>query len=462
MRTIKQYILYILFISLATTGCQKEFLELAPEAQTNAGNFYRTQSDFNTAVVGAYASFQDYPNMYFELSSYRSDELTIGAPTAGAQDRYNIDHFSDDPSNQLLLTSWGSLYNGIARCNEITSRIGAASFADNLKRQYESEARFIRAYHYYNLVNLWGAVPLVLEPLSASQALATGKSSVPDVYKAIEADLDFAMQNLPPAFTGNDLGRATSGAARTLLAKAQLQQKKYQDVVTTLQPVLNGPYQLLTDVSQVFNVNNKVNAEIVFAVRYNKELVGQGHALWQSTTAATSSLVPATILNSYSANDQRLNLLRYNRSGTSNTFVPNKFMDVVSVTTRNAGNDFTLLRYPDILLMYAEARNELGYGNAEALTSLNKVHTRPGNAAYLITDLPDQSSFRNAVFLERKLEFPYEGGRWFDLLRAGTYATQMKTAENLNVANFRVLYPIPQSEIEKLNNPSIFPQNTGY
>lgn len=460
-------IFLIILAAITITSCSKDFLELNPQAQANSEGFYKTQSDFNTAVIGAYARFRVYPNMYFEMSSFRSDELSIGAPTAGTQDRFNIDKFQDDPSNQVTLGIWADLYNGINRCNEIIDRLPDANFTPSFKNQYEAEAKFIRAYHYYNLVNFWGNVPLVTTTISPDQALTIGGSNKEIIYALISNDLKFAINNLPQSYSNSiDVGRATSAAAAALLARILLDQKKYNEVISVLQPII-GRYSLLSRVGDVFNVNNKNNAEIIFSIRFNKEALNSGHGLWLSTTSTTSSQVPPSVLNSYHpTNDRRRDLLLNARSGTSNIFVPAKFLDVISTTTRNAGNDWILLRYAEVLLMYAEAANEISYEpTGNAFTYLNLVRSRATqNLTPLLTsvDFPNQLSFRNAIFQEYKLEFPYEGQRWFTLLRSQLAISTIATTENVVLPTFRLIFPIPQSEIQKINNPAIFPQNPGY
>ena len=455
--------LSLLLITLIVLGCSSDFLNLEPPSEPNVANFYKTTADFNTATVGAYGALQTYPDMYFELTAYRSDELTVGAPTAGTQDRYNNDRFTDDASNQLQLNVWGNLYNGISRCNEIISRLGLSSIDAARRQQFEGETRFLRAYHYYNLVGFWGDVPLVLQPIGVEESYRVGRTPQSQVLDAIESDLVQAIGMLPAAYSGVNVGRATSGAARTLLAKVQIARKHYADAVLTLQPLLTGPYQLLADVRQVFNVENKNNNELIFTVRFQKDVPGEGHALWLSTTAANSSLVPSWILAAYAAEDKRRELLAYSRSGTANVYVPVKYLDVVSATTRTAGNDFPLLRFADVLLLYAEALNEKAYsGSGEALAALNKVRMRSGATAYRADALPGQASFRNAVQQERRLEFAYEGHRWFDLIRSGKAQSEIFLYEKLTVPDFRLLYPVPSQEYQKYGSPGLFPQNPGY
>ncbi len=451
-----------LFLAIIVSGCKKDFLELAPQSQINAANFYKTAADYNTATIGAYANLQGFFNTFTEMICYRSDESNSAAPTSGAQDRYDIDKFQDKPANTLITNAWSMFYNGIERCNEITSRIGKADFSDSLKNQYLGEALFLRSLHYYYLVQFWGNVPLVLTPIGPSEALTIGRTSVSAIYTSLENDLKLAITNLPVTYPATNAGRATKGAARTLLAKVLLIQKKYQQALDEINQVVSLPYQLLSSVNAVFDVNNKLNQEIIFSIRYNKEIVNEGHGLWFSTTDTVSATgISKNLANAYPNNDQRKSLLRFTKQG--NVFGLNKFYDIISTSTRNAGNDYILFRLADILLMQAEARNEIGYeSNGVALQSLNRIRTRAGLTAFTATDLPNQESFRNAVFNERRLELALEGHRWFDLLRSGTAKTQISSNEGITIQDFQLLFPIPSSEIQKYNNTSLFGQNPGY
>lgn len=458
---MKKNIIIILAI-LALAGCKKDFLDLNPTSDANAEAFYITAADFNSAVIGAYEKLKGYPSIYFELSSYRSDELSLGAPTAGTQDRYDLDKFQDNSSNNILLDAWALYYNGINRCNEIITRIPEADFDTNLKAQYLAEAKFIRAYHYYNLVKFWGAVPLILDVISPTDALKAKRISADEVLNTIASDLRSCVTDLPPSYYATNIGRATSGAASALLAKILMEQKKYGEVVSVLTPVI-GKYNLLPKVEDVFSVNNKNNSEVIFSIRFNKDIDDAGHGLWLSTNSSASSLIPPLMLNAYDTNDKRKNLLVYQRSGTSNSYLPKKFYDVISPTTRDVGNDWILLRYAEVLLMYAEAMNEVKYeSNGLAFKYLNEVRQRATqNSTPLFTNanFPDQTSFREAVYKEYQLELPYEGQRWFTLTRTGKAASVMLQNEGATVPAFRLIFPVPQSEVEKIGDPSIFPQN---
>ena len=455
--------IYLVFLIFSMLSCSDDFLELAPESEANADNFYQNEDDFNTALVGVYANLQSQvSDVYFEMTGYRSDNMQLDAPTAGTQDRYNIDVFQETSANGIILDAWALLYNGIAQSNEIISRIDGADFSENLKNQLEGEARFLRAMNYFNLVRFWGNVPLVLNPVSPNEALSIGRNDESEVYLAIEEDLIFASENLPESFTGDDFGRATAGAANAMLGKVYLTEEKYSEAKTVLEKVINGgQYLLLDSIQDVFDVNNKGNEEVIFAIRYNKEVIDEGHGTWFTVPdPTTSSVVSASLVNSYADNDLRKNLIEFTQSGSA--FILNKFYDELSETTNTTGNDYIVLRYADVLLMHAEVLNELGYeSDGEAFERLNEVRVRAGLVMVSGAEISDQAAFRAFVLNERRLELPLEGERWFDLIRTKT-AVEAIEEVGVSIQKYQFLYPVPQTEIEKINNTDLFSQNEGY
>jgi len=453
-----------LLLAIGLSSCGKKFLELAPQSLANQDNFYKTAADFNTAIIGAYGNLVYLPTgIHLPMSGYRSDELYLSAPTAGTQDQYDIDRFQVTSANGIITNAWSNYYQDIANCNQIISRITDAHLSDSLTKTYMAEGRFLRALYYFDLVRYWGPVPLVLEPVTPAQSLKIGRTDTTQIYAAIEGDLQYAAQNLPPVQPGVNLGRATSGAAATLLANVYLAQKKFAQAATTLQPLIDGPYQLLATINSVFSVSNKMNAEIIFAVRFNKTVPSQGHDLWFSVSDTSTTPLSASLTSSYPANDKRRALLYYTKVG--NNYIVNKFLDTLNTTTNKVGNDYILYRYSDVLLMMAEATNEAGYdasGTGLAWTCLNRVHQRAGLPLLTTTDLPDQNSFRLAVRQERRWELALEGHRWFDLLRTGQVISQLAAGEGKVVEVYELVYPVPQAEIEKMGNTGIFSQNKGY
>jgi hypothetical protein len=456
----KYFNIVIITLTFFTVGCSNEFVELAPENALNSEDFYKTKDDFNAAVLAAYAKLQGQVGIYFELVEWRSDNLDLGAPTAGTQDRFNINKFQETSANGIIQNAWANFYNGIFRTNVITDKINQVDFDETIKKQFEAEARFIRALTYFNIVRLWGDAPIVLKEISPQESLSLGRSPASEVYSAIEEDLLFAVSNLPTSYSSQEYGRATSGAAKALLGKVYLTQKKYSEAVTILNDVISQ-YSLLPNIADVFDTDNKTNNEIIFAIKFNKELEGEGHGLWFAVSDLSISPFTTKITDAYSASDKRKDLITFKSAG--NLFVPAKFFDTESTATRRFGNDYILLRYADVLLMLAEAQNEVNYQpNGQAFAHLNSVRQRAGLSALDATNLQNQSDFRNAVIQERFLEFPFEGNRWFDLIRTKTAESEINSALGINIQTYQLLYPVPQSEVEKINDNNIFYQNDGY
>ena len=446
------------------TACQKDFLELKPLSQPNVDNFYKTANDFGNAVNGAYDALQSanqYGGDFNTLIETRSDNVLDNDPSSSAGLRYNIDRFIEPTTNSVLRDTWGSLYTGINRCNLILDKIDAITIDAPLKARYKGEAQFIRALSYFNLVRLWGKVPLVLTAGTTTDARSYTRNEIADIYTAIEKDLTAAAAGLPVSYTGTDVGRATSGAAKGLLGKVYVTEKKYDLAVTTLKELVSGTtYQLLPNVADVFAVNNKNNAELLFAVKFKKGgLLGEGHGSWYGTSIGDN--IEPSLRAAFSPGDKRLPLTVQVPVPTSINAVPRKFYDELSATS-DVGNDFPVLRFADVLLLYAEAVNEVGYqATGDAFTALNRVRNRAGVPAYTAADLANKEAFRTAVIKERRLELALENDRWFDLIRTGTAVEAIKVT-GITMPAYRVYYPIPQSEIDVYNNKTTFPQNEGY
>lgn len=451
---------------LALGACGEDFFDLQPNYEVSVDNAFKTADDFDVAVKGCYAKLQGQVSYYTELCEYRSDNLYLDAPTAGTQDRYDLDQFSETPSNGILEDAWANFNNGVYRCNMVLDRIGDADFDATLKAQYEGEALFIRAYTYFNMYRLWGGVPTTRKVVSVAEALKIGRSSEEQMYEFIAGDLKRIVdeQMLPASYGAADTGRATLGAARALLGKVYLTFGKAQEAADVLDDLV-GQYRLLDEVADVFDVDNKMNDEVIFAVRFNKEVVGEGHGAWFSITNLTDNSGQSPVLKAlYDDNDARKSLIEYVQVDGVKLCLMRKFYDMPDASTTQYGNDQILLRYADVLLMYAEALNEVGYdssADSPALQALNEVHTRAGLDPLNITDIPDQEAFRRAVCLERQKEFPYEGQRWFDLVRMG-YAAEAVAAEGHAIQSYQLLFPIPNTELERINDTSLLWQNPGY
>lgn len=447
------------------TSCGDSFFDLEPASSVTIDKVYKTASDYNVAVIGCYAKLQSQVNFYTECCEYRSDNLSLGAPTAGTQDRYDIDHFTEKPSNGILSSYWANFNNNVYRCNLLLDQIDGANFAENLKKQYKGEAMFIRALNYFNMYRIWGGVPATKHVVSAAEALKVARYSDEQMFDLIAGDLKEIVDNnyLPETYSSADMGRATSGAAKALLGKVYLTFHKWTEAKDILSQLI-GKYQLVSPIAQVFDVDNKNNNEIIFAVHFNKEIEGEGHSYWYNlTNASDDTNQTSSLLNTFPTGDDRKDLITYVQV-EKNVRLMNKFYDTKSPTFKTVGNDQILLRYADVLLMYAEALNEIQYDASEgslALKYLNAVRQRAGISNLTAKQLPSQEKFRKGILVERQREFPYEGQRWFDLVRMG-FAKSVMAENGVEIKDYQLLFPIPQQEIEKVGNKSILWQNPGY
>lgn len=458
----------IVLASLATlllSSCGDSFFDLEPASSVTIDKVYKTASDYNVAVIGCYSKLQSQVNFYTECCEYRSDNLSLSAPTAGTQDRYDIDHFVEKASNGILSSYWANFNNNVYRCNLLLDQIDGAAFADNLKRQYKGEAMFIRALNYFNMYRIWGGVPATKHVVSAAEALKIARYSDEQMYELIAGDLREIVDNnyLPDTYSSADMGRATSGAAKALLGKVYLTFHKWTEARDVLADLI-GKYQLVKPISQVFDVNNKNNNEIIFAVHFNKDVEGEGHSYWYNiTNASDETNQTSSLLNTFPTGDERKDLITYVKAA-NNVYLMNKFFDTKSPTFNVVGNDQIILRYADVLLMYAEALNEISYdasAGSLALKYLNEVRERAGISDLTAKQLTSQEKFRKGILVERQREFPYEGQRWFDLVRMG-FAKSVMAENGIEIKDYQLLFPIPQTEIEKVGDSSVLWQNPGY
>jgi hypothetical protein len=457
-------------ICMALFSCKKSFLTLVPQSTVTDAAFYKTTSDITTSVNASYAALQaqylglNTTNATFPtLMETRSDNIQDQNPGANAGTQYNIDQFLAKSDNSDIQTSYGNLYNGISRCNTTLSHIDVVTNA-TLKNQYTGELKFLRALQYFNVVRLWGPAPLVLAPISAADAAALSRSSVAAVYGAIETDLTDAIGSLPVNYSSTtDLGRATQGAAKALLGKVYLTEGKYSQAVSTLKDLITTGnsygYALMPNITSVFDVNNKMNAEIIFAVRYNKTIANEGHPL---NPYFNQPFLDPNLLRAYGSTDTRRDLLNTVIVDANNKPVK-KYYDTFDVNNKTLGNDFIVIRYADVLLMYAEAENEVAY-SADAFIYLNAVRSRANATTFTQVNISDQATFRTTVLQERRLELPLELHRWFDLIRTNTAISALQNSglNNITIQAYQFLFPIPQTELNVTTNKSGFTQNPGY
>lgn len=461
---IKYYIVGLLSM-LFTTGCS-DFLDLTPISEASSANYYKNAADINSALTACYGSMQgtyQYGEYFISLMELRSDNVEDINPGGAAGVFYFIDNFTATSGNNIVRYAWKELYNQIYRCNNVLASSHVIVDAE-LRQQYEGEANFLRALAYFNIVRLWGAAPLILKPVTAAEAATYGRASIADVYSAIEDDLKDAAGKLSPISSDDNLGRVTSVAAKALLGKVYLTQQKWPDAVTLLDNLIQthgSQYGLLDDIADVFDVNNEMNKEILFAVRYSKSVLGEGHGY--NDYFKDKSVIYSGLKEAYGAADERRAMIEYKKVDANNNVIA-KYYDTFDATTAKVGFDLPLLRWADVLLMCAEAHNEVAYDGSEsakAMSCLNQVRERAKAGKYTSAELSNQSNFRKAVLEERRLEFPFELHRWFDLIRTDTAIDAMAKV-GFTITKNDYLYPLPKTEVDLINNSETFPQNPGY
>ena len=456
---MKKYITSILACSLIiTVSSCKKFLESKPFDSYTEGTFYVDEKGLQGGLVSCYDALQTdslYGNNMLTLGEIRGDNVTDNDPGSGAGVRNAIEVFSETPANNILAASWQGHFKAIYRSNIVLDKAPGISMNETSKNQIIGQAKFIRALSYFNLTRLWGSVPLVTSVQSTDQARGNSRSTSTQIYVQVVNDLTDAIAKLPTSWPDAQRGRATSYAASALLAKVYLYQKKYDLVVSTLQPIVTAIYAgtVLSTVPQTTTFPNglKTSKDVIFAVQYLaggvKEAVNQDNRYRNNNNTNTIS-IPQTLFEN---TDNRKALVAPTNIGSR----PGKFNSPVSNSTETS-SDFPILRCADVLLMYAEALNEVAYGNVDSFTALNAVRTNANASIKTAAILTNQADFRTAIYLERRLEFALEADRWFDIVRTSQMATIFP-----GIPAFRSIYPVPQAEIDNITNKAGW-QNTGY
>lgn len=478
MKKIKFVSLKIL--TLLLVNCTSDFLDVPPQSYPIAEKFYKTESDMETAVIGCYASLQSkgqYKINFLYVMEVRSDNSYVTNLTKGDGKEGNIDLFREFPTNTVLNSIWLDCYEGIQRCNIVLNRIDAVPYQNEASKEIrKGEVRFLRALTYFNIVRLWGDIPLITDEIkNIEDVYGHVRKPVEEVYELIFEDLTKASLALPDRQV--DVGRVTKGAALTLLGKVYLTRKNWDACTSTLKQVEYLDYELLADYATVFDVANENNKESIFEVQFKGNIIGEGslflrlHAPQGNTSllnnvghSGIGDNQPTLDLESaFSSDDLRRPVTIGYTGGKSHT---NKY-NGIPYDTNDEDNNFMVLRYADVLLMLAEAHNEMGYDtNGEAFDYLNRVRNRAGLAPYDTADLPNQEAFRMAVYKERRLELAFENHRWFDLLRTDTAIEVMQAYQlkedraDMSVQNHHLLYPIPQSQLDRSQGE--LTQNPGY
>lgn len=492
MNTIKN-ILAIAVLAVLAISCSDEFLEKAPLDSINTDNYYQTEEDAINAINGAYQPLQ-WPKLY-NMRMWTSD-IMAGNSIVGAgggddgRETQDMANFVTTTDNSGVLDLYRGPWPGILRSNIVLEKIPAMEIDESLKNRILGEAHFLRAHYYFILVRFFGDVPLITEPQVPGDDLRPERTNKSLVYDLIIDDLTTAKDLLPTksSYSSNDLGRATKGAATGLLAKVYLTIGEWDNVVSLSDEIVALGYSLNENYADNFDVYNKNSIESLFEVQYTGDAgedfwSNENQASWLSTFQGprNSGMVAGgwgwnqptqEFFDAYEENDLRKNATvfyegcpdfdgqKYNPAYSITGYNLRKFLvtKAVAATYDNSPMNFPVLRYADILLMKAEALNELNR-TSEAEIPLNEVRERSGLNA---VSGKSQSEMKAIILNERRLELAFEGQRWFDLIRVnnGQWGLDfLHSIGKVNATEKNLLFPIPLKEIE--SNPNLI-QNPGY
>jgi len=501
----------------------KQFLTERPFDFIGPSNFYNNAGDALAAINGVYADFinstgDNYYGRNFVMLVEHPTEMWTSRLSA-TNERMQPDVFAIPVSHSYVQSIWASAYDAINRANSVLDHVPAINMDTALRSRIIAEAKFLRATHYFNLVRMWGGVPLKLHETQGLDSLAIPRNTAQEVYAQIEQDLKDAIAVLPSAkaYTSSDVGRASKGAAKTLLAKMYLQRAgtgvsaaaatDWQNALTYARQVQSdGDYSLVADYKTLFDFYggtvNERNSEVIFDVeciranglggRISSHMAANATAPYLGATTNGSFEAESIWFHTFRTDDKRRDgtfLLSWNKGGTivtwnealtasqpyaSETPFPRKFLDQLMTGTGAEEPNYIILRYAEVLLMIAEASNEVAGGpTAESYTAVNAIRARagiPNMTPGLAHDL-----FRDSVFNERRWELSLEGPNgYFDSQRNWVWAkarveqsmklarsssSKFPKANNTPIDDKYKLMPIPQRALDL--NP-LLKQNPGW
>lgn len=488
---MKKFIAILSALLLVTMFSCKDFLDLEPNSQsiavenTDADSIYfKSASEVEAALAGAYS---DFKNEYWQLDNMVNGDAQSDDAYAGGDNpsNFQIDDYRLDATNTNVSRDWGYLYSTIGKCNTIINNIGTLTdpdLSDSRREEIIGEASFIRAYMYFQLVQLWGDVPLQLTEVKTISAdkldeiyaiIFPARAPQAEVYAQIIKDLETALTRV--RVTADHKGFATVGAVNAVLAKVYATQEPhdYNKVKQYCDAVIAGPYSLLADYNQLWSNANENSAESIFEINYTGGASdgNWGTKIFRGLDWKKFNLPSNDLIAAFDAEGDVI------RKAASIAFedVSGKWSDEHYPQTHypfinkwrnyNEGSDqnYIFIRLADILLLKAEALNELG-DQAGAAALVNEIRDRVNLAP---TTASSQADLRLAIENERRLELAFEAIRWYDLKRTGRAIEVMNNETfdhtgNLvgyNLTPEHLVWPIPQAELDK--NTKLV-QNAGY
>lgn len=451
---MKNKIILSCLLAVGLIGCTDSFLDITPETSLSSVTFFKTQADFQQAVNACYVPLRSiYNDRSWLLSEMHSDNTYYARNTAfgATEQQEDLADFSIPVANGLttnvhVLNQYRQDYLIISRANQVLALIDKADFDATEKANLKGQAQFMRGFAYFELYRYFNKAPIQLTPVTSRENAAAKMGTADDLAKIIIDDLLGAAANLKPK-ASQEAGRATPGAAKTVLANLYIIQKKWADAEKLLKEVVaQGGYSLIPDYNNVFSTStaNKNNAESVFEVQFQEGSNGYNGTFMYNflprpmlstelfTLSGTSNPQPQSgegnniptpnVIAAYEAGDLRKDAsIGYIRCSTTlwegKTYpIIKKFMKPHSLNN-NHGMNWPVYRYSEVLLFLAEALNEQAK-TAEAATYMNQVRKRAGLAEKIASS---QADFRTALMKERRVELAFENKRWHDLTRTDTF-----------------------------------------
>lgn len=461
---MKKYIISTLLcvFSFILSSCEG-FLDLTPKSELTDENAYQDPDDWQQTLNAAYGSLQEVfmGKTTMTLGEFGTDEVIPFDMGWGSY--AELHYYTFSVGHPFFSTHYRSCYDGIKRCNLVIDMPSGVVSSD----QYElmvKQARFLRGLFYFDLVRMYGGIPLWTKSGIDSDDVMKARSSAEDVYSIIVEDLKSAL-SLPEKWTeSKDKGRATSYAAQAFLARVYLQWGKPDEALTYCK-MLDGKFHLYNNYADIYDPKKKNEEyENIFEVQFKHSgkwgLEGSHqHSYWGPRGVGGPTSFGGWggfgftqyLYDSYDAIDKRKTAFFFTEFAGVTQTPPScaKFWDAEYGNVIEDDNlNFTLMRYADVLLMKAEALNATDATGNEKYDALNAVRGRAGITLITAADGLTKEQFDDVLLKERMLELCGERTRRWDLIRFGKLASQVLAAHGVTVKSHQVLYPIPQDAID--------------
>ncbi len=489
MKIFIKYLNIIFFTVLFFTGCDETFLEKSNPATLSYDKFYSTEADFQGALNSCYAQLKNQVSNLMVFNELMSDNTFLNSYNA-TSDYYFFDSYNVPTNSSTIKSFWSACYKNITYANMVISRIGTSEVNAATQKVFIDEAKFIRAYTYFNLLRIFGGVPKYDQEITdLATVYNVARSSEDDIYSFIISDLNDAQTIDSDRSTTQNAtakGKVNSTAVKALLGKVYLQKGDFANASTILGNVIaSSGLSLENNIGKIYDANSPFNKEIIFAVNYER-VSGQScpftylslpkfsKGILPNVTASDNGdgdfNIEPVVVAKFLSIDKRKALIDSTNiiqgGSTIKFYYSKKYLDLGTTSDGYSASDYIILRYADVLLMYADALNQTNK-TTDAYLYINMVRNRAGLGALPTGYTKDQMN--DAIAKERQLEFLLEGDRWFDLSSRG-FAYLKKTLNDAapysfsqttaTIADNEKLFPLPADEV--LLKPGILIQNPGY